>query len=102
MLREVQTKYGKLRGLPAADPRITSFKGIPFAAPPVGKNRGRAPQPCEKWEGVKDCYKFAPISVQNTPGLGTDVYCKEWHVDPQIDMGEDNLYLNIWTPAKKS
>ncbi|MBR6216137.1 MAG: carboxylesterase family protein [Spirochaetaceae bacterium] len=102
MLREVQTKYGKVRGLPAADPRITSFKGIPFAAPPVGKNRWRAPQPCEKWEGVKDCYKFAPISVQNTPGLGTDVYCKEWHVDPQIDMGEDNLYLNIWTPAKKA
>ncbi len=100
MLREVQTKYGKVRGLPAADPRITSFKGIPFAAPPVGKNRWRAPQPCQKWEGVKDCFQFAPISVQNTPGLGTDVYCKEWHVDPQIPMGEDNLYLNIWTPAK--
>ena len=102
MLREVETKYGKVRGLPAADPRITSFKGIPFAAPPVGKNRWRAPQPCQKWEGVKECYKFAPISVQNTPGLGTDVYCKEWHVDPQIDMGEDNLYLNVWTPAKKA
>ncbi len=102
MLREVQTKYGKVRGLPAADPRITSFKGIPFAMPPVEKNRWRAPQPCQKWEGVKDCYKFAPISVQNTPGLGTDVYCKEWHVDPEIPMSEDNLYLNIWTPAKKA
>ena len=102
MLREVQTKYGKIRGLPSADPRVTTFKGIPFAEPPVGKNRWRAPQPCKPWDGVKECYKFAPISVQNTPGLGTDVYCKEWHVDPEIDMGEDNLYLNVWTPAKKA
>ena len=39
MLRIVETKYGSVRGIPAADPRITSFKGIPFAAPPVGENR---------------------------------------------------------------
>lgn len=100
MLREVKTNYGIVRGLPAADPRITSFKGIPFAAPPVGKNRWRAPQPCPSWEGVKECYKFAPISVQNRPGLGTDIYCKEWHVDAGVEISEDNLYLNIWTPAK--
>ncbi len=100
MLREIQTKYGKVRGLPAADPRITSFKGIPFAAPPVGKNRWRAPQPCASWDGVRDCYKFAPISVQNRPGLGTDIYCREWHVDAGVEISEDNLYLNIWTPTK--
>lgn len=91
-----------VKGLPAADPRITSFKGIPFAAPPVGENRWRAPQPAANWEGVKECYEFAKISVQDTPGLGTDVYCKEWHVDPEIPMGEDCLYLNVWTPAKKT
>ncbi|MCQ2582771.1 MAG: carboxylesterase family protein [Treponema sp.] len=102
MLREVTTKYGTVKGLPSADPRITSFKAIPFAQPPVGKNRWRAPQPCEKWEGVKECYTFAPISVQNRPGLGTDVYCKEWHVDSAVEISEDNLYLNIWTPAKKA
>ena len=39
MLRIVKTENGMVKGLPAADPRITSFKGIPFAAPPVGKNR---------------------------------------------------------------
>ncbi len=46
MLREVTVKNGKLRGLPGTNTRISVFKGIPFAAPPVGKNRWRAPQPC--------------------------------------------------------
>lgn len=100
MLRETRTENGLVRGLPAANNRITVYKGIPFAAPPVGENRWRAPQPAKDWEGVRECYKFAPISVQDTPGLGTDIYCREWHVDPEVDMGEDCLYLNIWTPAK--
>lgn len=102
MIREVKTENGVVRGLPAADPRITAFKGIPFAAPPVGENRWRAPQPCKNWDGVLEAYQFAPISMQDTPGLGTDVYCKEWHVDPEIPMGEDCLYLNVWTNAKKA
>lgn len=102
MLREVKTKYGVVRGLPAADPRITSFKGIPFAAPPVGENRWRAPQPVKPWDGVLEAYSFGPISVQDRPAMGTDIYCREWHVDPDVKMSEDNLYLNIWTPAKKA
>lgn len=102
MLRVVETECGKVRGIEAADPRITAFKGIPFAAPPVGENRWRAPQPAEPWEGVKDCFRFAPISIQDQPAVGTDIYCKEWHVDPDIEMSEDCLYLNVWTPAKKA
>ena len=102
MLRTAKTENGIVRGLPAADPRITSYKGIPFAAPPVGENRWRAPQPAANWDGVRDCFEFAPISVQDQPGVGTDIYCREWHVDPDIAMGEDCLYLNIWTPAKKT
>lgn len=102
MIRITDTENGKVRGLPAADPRITAFKGIPFAAPPVGENRWRAPQPCESWDGVRDCFEFAPISVQDTPGIGTDIYCREWHVDPEIPMDEDCLYLNIWTNAKST
>ena len=102
MLRQVQTENGWVRGIEAADPRITAFKGIPFAAPPVGRNRWRAPQPCENWEGVRECYRFAPISMQWIPGVGDDIYCREWHVDPEIAMGEDCLYLNVWTNAKKA
>ena len=75
MLREVRTENGVVRGLPAADPRVTSFKGIPFAAPPVGELRWKAPQPAKDWDGVLDCYKFAPISMQHIPGLDeTNIY----------------------------
>ncbi len=100
MIRTAKTENGWVKGIEAADPRITAFKGVPFAAPPTGKNRWRAPQPCENWEGIREAYRFAPIAVQDTPGLGDDIYCREWHVDPEIEMGEDCLYLNIWTGAK--
>jgi para-nitrobenzyl esterase len=100
VLREVRTENGIVRGLPAADPRITSFKGVPFAAPPIGKNRWRAPQPAEDWEGVLEAFQFAPISMQARPGVNKkDLYSREWHVDPDLPMSEDCLYLNIWTPA---
>lgn len=99
MIRKVTTENGVVRGLPAADPRITVFKGIPFAAPPVGDNRWRAPMPCDGWEGFLDAYQFAPISMQGIPGLNNNLYDREWHVDPDIAMDEDCLYLNVWTGA---
>ena len=101
MLRETETENGRVRGIPAADPRITAFKGIPFAAPPVGELRWRAPQPAQDWEGILDCARFAPVSMQERPGTGGGFYDREWHVDPDIPMGEDCLYLNIWTPARE-
>jgi para-nitrobenzyl esterase len=101
MLRIARTENGMVRGLPAADPGITSFKGIPFAAPPVGKNRWRPPQPAKNWEGIRQCLEFAPISMQEIPGGNpNDIYTREWHVDSDIPMSEDCLYLNVWTPAK--
>ncbi|HPT79518.1 MAG TPA: carboxylesterase family protein [Candidatus Atribacteria bacterium] len=103
MLRKVKVENGFVQGLPAADPRITVFKGIPFAAPPVGENRWRAPRPAKDWEGTLLAYEFAPISMQATPGYDkNDFYAREWHVDPEIPMDEDNLYLNVWTPACSS
>jgi len=100
MLRKVEVENGPVQGLPAADPRITSFKGIPFAAAPVGENRWRAPQPAEDWEGVLEAFQFAPIGMQARPGVDRDnIYSREWHVDPDIPMSEDCLYLNVWTPA---
>ena len=102
MLRETQVENGKVKGLPGNDPRITVYKGIPFAAPPVGENRWKAPQPCPDWEGTLQAYEFGPISMQDTPGVGDGLYDREWHVDPDIKNSEDCLYLNIWTPAKKA
>lgn len=102
MIRIAETENGTVRGLPAADPRVSAFKGIPFAAPPIGENRWRAPQPCKNWKGILDAFTFAPISMQDVPGLGTDIYCREWHVDPDIPMSEDCLYLNVWTNAKST
>lgn len=99
MLREVRVSNGVVRGIPSADPRITAFKGIPFAAPPVGELRWCAPQPAEDWEGVRDCARFAPIAMQYTPGQGNNIYDREWHVDPETPMSEDCLYLNVWTGA---
>lgn len=100
MLRKVTTENGVVRGIPAADPRITAFKGIPFAAPPVGENRWRAPMPCKDWEGELEAYQFGPISMQGIPGLSNGLYDREWHVDPEIPMSEDCLYLNVWTGAR--
>ena len=103
MLRETRTENGAVRGLPGTDARITVYKGIPYAAPPMGKNRWRAPQPAENWEGIRDCYTFGPINMQRTPGIDPDAfYSREWHVDPEVPMSEDSLYLNIWTPAKRT
>jgi para-nitrobenzyl esterase len=100
MLRIVKVENGLVQGLPAADPRITSFKGIPFAAPPTGENRWRAPQSAKDWEGVLKAFEFAPISMQARDK--TSIYSREWHVDHNSPMSEDCLYLNVWTPATRA
>ena len=103
MLRVVKTENGWVKGIPAADPRITAFKGIPFAAPPVGDLRWKGPRPAENWEGVRECYTFGPIAMQKYPGLDPDnIYTREWNVDDKLVMSEDCLQLNVWTPAKSA
>ena len=93
MIKETRVENGVVRGVAAADPRIISYKGIPFAAPPVGALRWKAPQPAADWQGVLDCTRFAPISVQCKPGTDPDnIYTREWNVDPDIPMSEDSLY----------
>lgn len=105
MLRKVKVEEGYLKGITAADPRITVFKGIPFAKPPVNELRWAPPQPAEKWKGEKECYKFSavPFQAEALPEPpDEDLYGKEWCVDTELPMSEDCLYLNVWTPAKKS
>lgn len=104
MLRKTRVKNGLVSGIPAADPRITVYKGLPFAKPPIGNLRWQPPQPPDDWQGTLIADTFAPIPMQEKPGSGNpnDLYNKEWHVDPDIPMSEDCLYLNVWTPAKKA
>ena len=105
MFRITNTEQGMVEGLPAADPRITVFKGIPFAAPPVGNLRWAPPQEPAKWDGVRQCFKYLAAPVQPGPEENPredDVYAKEWSVDTSLQLNEDCLYLNIWTPAKKT
>ncbi|MBQ5770503.1 MAG: carboxylesterase/lipase family protein, partial [Clostridia bacterium] len=100
VIRKAKTENGWVRGLPAADPRITSYKGIPYADKPVGKNRWRAPGPCPDWEGERFCAEFGPAAMQ--VGVGDpkkNIYAREWMVDADLPMSEDCLYLNIWAPA---
>jgi para-nitrobenzyl esterase len=70
---------------------LTVYRGIPFAAPPAGDLRWRAPQPAAKWDGVRETVRFAPSCMQGTmnPAGGRGP-----------GMSEDCLYLNVWTPAK--
>lgn len=82
----VKVGGGLLQG--KSEDGLTVYKGIPFAAPPVGDLRWRAPQPTAKWEGVKQATDFAPGPIQggNSPS----------------GKSEDCLYLNVWTPAKSA
>ena len=85
----VKVEGGLVQGI--VEDGLTVYRGIPFAAPPVGDLRWRAPQPAIKWDGVKETVKFAPACIQGMmmgPGGSGPA------------PSEDCLYLNIWSPAK--
>ena len=81
----VKVEQGQLRGV--VDQDLTVYKGIPFAAPPIGDLRWKAPQPAASWQGVRDADKFGPDCMQSGNAA---------------NMSEDCLYLNVWTPAKSA
>jgi para-nitrobenzyl esterase len=81
----VRVEQGLLQGV--AESELVVYRGIPFATPPVGDLRWRAPQPAAKWDGVREATKFAADPYQG---------------DGKGNVSEDCLYLNVWTPAKSS
>jgi len=94
---------GMITGVKSTTGNIVSFKGVPFAAPPVGQLRWKAPQPVQHWAGVKKCDAFGPSPMQAKP-VPFGVYTKEFLI-PEQPISEDCLYLNVWaknnvTPKK--
>lgn len=76
---------------------IHIFKGIPFAAPPVGDLRWKAPQPVHPWPGVKACEHFGASPMQHPPAPFS-MWSEEFLI-PAHPISEDCLYLNVWTGA---
>lgn len=88
----VSTQYGDVQGTQSSGIRM--FRGIPFAQPPVGDLRWRAPQPVENWSGVRSAENFGPRCMQRP--LFSDMIFRS------DGMSEDCLYLNVWTPARSA
>src|SRR6185503_6225221 len=105
----VQTKQGALAGAMADGVRV--FKGIPYAAPPVGPLRWKPPQPPAAWKGERDATKFGAACLsfdtskmaqaKRESALGYDIFS---NVPAAVGTSEDCLNLNIWAPvaAKKA
>lgn len=87
---EVTIDSGRLRGAAEAGMRV--FRGVPFAAPPVGELRWRPPQPVAAWPGARSAEAFAPScpQVRETPT----------QLAPLGELSEDCLYLNVWAPTE--
>ena len=95
----VKVDGGLVQGVPSAASGVTVFRGIPYAAPPVGNLRWKRPQPVVKWKGVRMADTFSNICWQPGNAVGT-FYGNEFYWKEQTVQSEDCLYLNIWTPTE--
>ena len=94
---QVKTDGGMVEGVNASSPGVRVFRGIPFAAPPLGEWRWRAPQPVRPWKGVLKTTAFGSRCMQAP--VFSDMIFRDRADRP---MSEDCLYLNVWTPAKSA
>jgi para-nitrobenzyl esterase len=86
----VRTESGRVAGVPGRDASITVYKGIPYAAPPVGALRWKPPQPAAPWQGVRKADAFGDTCAQPARSSGGQ------------KLSEDCLYLNVWTGASSA
>jgi para-nitrobenzyl esterase len=97
-LMRVKTANGFVSG--RAEGTVGVFKGIPFAAPPVGDLRWKAPRPVKDWSGVLECQAWPPSAMQGKPG--PFMMWTEEFIAPPEPLSEDCLYLNLWTAARSA
>ena len=88
---------GRIQGVLAENPGVYVYRGIPYAAPPIGNLRWKEPQPVVAWDSVRICDKFGHPGYQavHYPGF----YASEWGYGDEAPYSEDCLYLNVWTKA---
>lgn len=91
---QAKLKNGIIEGLYDTHTGIQKYFGIPFAKPPIGELRWKAPQPLDPWEGVVETKRFGPRPVQAM--VFGDMKSRS------NGVSEDCLYLNVWTPAKRN
>lgn len=95
----VRLDAGLVAGGETSPSGVRVFRGLPFAAPPVGENRWRAPQPVVPWQGVRDASEFGNVCIQaDTRPRYTNIA----NMDGSPALSEDCLYLNVWTPAESA
>ena len=94
---QVTVASGVLSGFASRDGFVRSFKGVPYAAPPVGALRWRPPQAVEAWQGTREANRFSPVCPQPSPAPG-GFYQREFFQTVEA-QSEDCLYLNVWTAA---
>src|SRR4051812_28036667 len=92
---------GLVEGTPGADAAITVFKGIPYAAPPVGDLRWRSPQPVVPWTDVRKADRFGNNAMQ-TPPAPHMWWTEEFIPHSELASSEDCLTLNVWTDKSSS
>src|SRR5689334_4614032 len=97
--KPIQLETGLISGVSTGVPGVSVFKGIPYAAPPVGDLRWRPPQPPVKWGGVRKADKFSDSCVQSL-ARSRNPWTAEFMVQNQAS--EDCLCLNVWTAAKSA
>src|SRR5262245_7495476 len=92
----VRTENGLVAGVAGTNsPEVRIFKGLPFAAPPVGNLRWQAPQPAANWSGVRAADKFSANCMQRAAGGGA--FPPHGGDRSATTMSEDCLYLNVYT-----
>ena len=89
---------GRLQGVKEGED-VLVYKGIPFAAPPVGELRGKPLQPAQPWEGVMMADKFPAAAMQAPFPKDDPLYYREFYTEGDPEYSEDCMYLNIWAPA---
>jgi para-nitrobenzyl esterase len=99
--KPVRTTNGSVSGVPGSKPGVVAFKGIPFAAPPVGELRWKPAQPSTSWEGVRTGDKFGPVCMQPRQAQRVPNN-RSVDLPDSPPISEDCLYLNVWTSAKSA